>query len=140
MSAKSVKRSEHLDRFGFSARRQRHTRSTPFSTIARKCVHKRVLRLRAPLSCTGLFHDHGDEIDAFHESVCFVKNCVRSVWVLAGGVPLAIACETNSLPIFLYSCTAGCRYINRGAKFDGHASSSIAANSHTDPSGKGGTP
>ena len=109
-------------------------------TIARKCVHERVLRLMAPLSCTGLFHDYSDKTDAFHEFVGSVKDCVRFVWVLVRGVPLAIARETNALPIFLYSCTAGCWYINRAAKPDGHNSSTIAANLHTDPSGKGGTP
>ena len=85
------------------------------------------------------FHDYNDKTDAFHESVWFVKNCVRSVWVLVRGVPLAIACGTHALPTFLYSCIAGCWYINRAAKPDGHNSSTIAANLHTDPSGKGGT-
>ena len=86
------------------------------------------------------FHDYSDKTDAFHEFVGSVKDCVRFVWVLVRGVPLAIACETNTLPAFLYSCIAGCWYINRAAKFDGHNSSPIAANLHTDPSGKGGTP
>ena len=109
-------------------------------TIARKCVHEHVLRLIAQLLCMGLFHDYSDKTDAFHEFVGSVKDCVRLVWVLVRGVPLAIACETNPLPASLYSCTAGRWYINKAGKFDGHNSSTIAANLHTDPSGKGGTP
>ena len=126
MLTKNAKRSEHFDHFALLARRQRHTRRTFLLTIARKCVHKHVLRLRAPLFCTALSHDHIDEKQLFMNFFASYINCLWSVWAPVGCISLAIVREKDNVPAFLYLRIAqalihkGCSRI-RWLGFDGYS-------------------
>ena len=126
MLTKNAKRSEHFDHFALLARRQRHTRRTFLLTIARKCVHKHVSRLIAPLFCTALSHDHIDEKKLFINFFASYIYCLWSVWAPVGCISLAIVREKDNVPAFLYLRIAqalihkGCSRI-RWLGFDGYS-------------------
>ena len=139
MLTKNAKRSEHFDHFALLGRRQRHTRRTFLLTIARKCVHKHVSRLIAPLFCTALSHDHIDEKKLFMNIFASYINCLWSVWAPVGCISLAIVREKDNVPAFLYLRIAqalihkGCSRI-RWLGFDGYSGKFAYR-----PSGKGVT-